>query len=58
MPVEHRDKYMMQYKSRMGGEELRRVTNSDMIQFDHYLYQLRDFVYSQAIQDTLFREKR
>ena len=30
----------------MGGEELRRVSNSDIIYLDHYMYQLRDFVYS------------
>lgn len=43
----------------MGVEpELHRVSNSDMIYLDHYLYQLRDFVYSKQVQETLFREKR
>lgn len=47
VPIEQREMFMMQFKSRMGADpELHRVSNSDMIYLDHYLYQLRDFVYS------------
>lgn len=48
---------MMQFKSKMRGEELRRVSNSDIVYFDHYMYYLRDFVYSSKAQEALFRDK-
>ena len=51
---------MMQFKSRMigGQNDLRPVSNSDIIQFDHYLYILRDQVYNKQVQENLLREKR
>ena len=49
VPREQREKFRMIYKSRMGGEDHRRITNSDMIYFDHYVYQLRDELYSQYV---------
>ena len=58
VPKEHRKMYMMQYKSRMGGQDLRPVSNSDIIQFDNFMYLERDQVYSSEVQNNLFREKR
>ena len=58
VPIEHRDQYMMQFKSRLGGDELKRISNSDIIHLEHYLYRTRDFVYTQQVQECLFREKR
>ena len=46
VPKEQRDKFRMVYKSRMGGYTYGQITNSDMIFFDHYIYQLRDELYS------------
>ena len=49
---------MMQYKARGGAEDLRPVKNSDIVEFDHFMYVLRDNVYTQQAQEDLFREKR
>ena len=49
---------MMRYRARGGAEDLRPVTNSDILEFDHFMYVLRDNVYTQQAQEELFREKR
>lgn len=49
VPIEQREKFRMIFKSRMGGEDHRKITNSDMIFFDHYVYQLRDELYTQYV---------
>ena len=36
----------MKVKTQFGNEEMRQVSNSDMIYFDHYRYMLRDHVYT------------
>jgi len=58
VPIEQRDQYVMQFKPRMGGEQLQPISNSDIIYLEHFLYRTRDYVYSQQIQENLFREKR
>ena len=45
-----REKYRMIFKSRMVGvEDPRKVSNSDMVFFENYLYQLRDGLYSYGV---------
>ena len=58
VPKEQRDKYRMVFKSRMGCEDQRRISNSDMIYFDHYSYQLRDELYSQSVWEAFLQKKR
>ena len=48
----------MRFKSRMGVEELRPVSNSDIVQFDHFSFNMKDGIYSHKLQEALFREKR
>ena len=46
IPAGQREQYMMQYRGRGAAEDLRPVNNSDIIQFDHFMYVLRDNVYT------------
>ena len=47
VPVEHRLYYKMQVQSQIGSrQELRDVSNSDIVQLDNYLYTLRDSLYT------------
>lgn len=55
VPIEQREKFRMIYKSRMGGEDHRKITNSDMIYFDHYVYQLRNELYTQYVYEEFLK---
>ena len=57
VPKEHREKFRMIYRSSLGDKEERKVTNSDIVYFDHYFFELQDHTYSQEAQETFYKEK-